>query len=502
MQQSRAIQVPQPGNQTTVVSRIGVFGRTMLFCGVAGVLLGALTASKEVVALSVFLTGAGYFLRDWGSSEVPVLTPMSIYMLAAGIWFGWANFIFYELADSARFQLLFVEWRVDRLLMQAQLVGAVGGLIPMLGFALAARAHATGTLRLPSVGFDITQRGVLRFAWAFLLMAIVVRVVGVKAFPLGIFGSFVTGGVNFAIFIFAIQAAVGRLQPRGMWFVVIVTIVLAEALYQLAFSYLRSDAVLPFVALAMGYLLQKRLDAKIMALGVVAAMFFVVTVLPFAVIRGQQITGTERLNRLMEQSETDTEAIQEGLVAWMSRLSTAAPLSQVCRIVEEDGESGGSTLAYVAYVFIPRAIWRDKPRVAPGQWFAERIGRGRRLEDGSFSNAINMTIPGEFYLNFGWTGAAVGGLVYGVLIGLVWFAAGTEPGSRNPLALMLTFVLVAQAGGTGAHVAYVLNVVIWYALALLVTVALKWIAGRRRPAGVARDASWPGADLSPRASRH
>lgn len=71
----------------------------------------------------------------------------------------------------------------------------------------------------------------------------------------------------------------------------------------------------------------------------------------------------------------------------------------------------GSTLQVTLFGFIPRAIWPEKP-----------IGIGKELTRyvvGPFYElhgfSIGPTIPGDFYLNFGWAGFLVGGLLLGVM---------------------------------------------------------------------------------------
>jgi hypothetical protein len=92
----------------------------------------------------------------------------------------------------------------------------------------------------------------------------------------------------------------------------------------------------------------------------------------------------------------------------LSRLTTINQLSQIGRLVDEEGYLRGQTLAYLAYAFIPRFLWPQKPAIAKAAWFALHIGLAYVRSDGQISNAINMTIPGELYLNYGWDGVFVG----------------------------------------------------------------------------------------------
>src|SRR5207248_2280290 len=79
------------------------------------------------------------------------------------------------------------------------------------------------------------------------------------------------------------------------------------------------------------------------------------------------------------------------LMSLIARGCNFGQLSQVAQIVNDEGYLYGQTLEYVTYAFIPRLIWPDKPSITPGQWFAEKIGRGTRLSETKFSNSINMS---------------------------------------------------------------------------------------------------------------
>jgi len=58
---------------------------------------------------------------------------------------------------------------------------------------------------------------------------------------------------------------------------------------------------------------------------------------------------------------------------------------------------------------IPRALWPDKPTLSRGQWFSVNF---RGLEETTTSSSA-MTLFGESYLFFGWTGVILGALMAG-----------------------------------------------------------------------------------------
>jgi oligosaccharide repeat unit polymerase len=70
---------------------------------------------------------------------------------------------------------------------------------------------------------------------------------------------------------------------------------------------------------------------------------------------------------------------------------------------------------------VPRFIWKGKPAaITPGQWF-------RQVYDPRKVNGWPMGAPALWYLNFGWWGLPLGGLLSGLAIGLVAAAQRRRP---------------------------------------------------------------------------
>jgi hypothetical protein len=64
---------------------------------------------------------------------------------------------------------------------------------------------------------------------------------------------------------------------------------------------------------------------------------------------------------------------------------------------------------------IPRALWPDKPVLSRGQWFSVNF---RGLEETTTSSSA-MTLFGESYLFFGWTGVVLGSMMAGVALAVL-----------------------------------------------------------------------------------
>ncbi len=172
----------------------------------------------------------------------------------------------------------------------------------------------------------------------------------------------------------------------------------------------------------------------------------------------------------------------------LGRLTNFNQLSQVGRIVKEDGFLDGETLEYLGYALIPRFLWPGKPAIAKGAWFALRIGQARILPDGRISNSVNMTIPGELYLNFGPLGVVLGCLLFGAIIGAFWFRTAFWSDPRNVLGGAFAYYLLASAFSLGADLQVLVTSLAIYLIFVALSIAM---SGGRRPQPLAPQSRRP-----------
>jgi len=126
----------------------------------------------------------------------------------------------------------------------------------------------------------------------------------------------------------------------------------------------------------------------------------------------------------------------------------------------------GSTLLDSLTLFIPRAIWSDKPETA-SSWLA-RVFYGQRV----LAN-ISTTWPGELYLNFGWAGLVLGMFCTGIVCARIprhrpMDRAGTPSvwqGLMGAVWLPFPFLLIWSGSHRG----------MWH---IFTNVALVWIVGK------------------------
>lgn len=451
---------------------------------------GLLMQSEIVLAAATAAAGLAYAGRDYFSRRVEATTILTVYAAFASLWFGVANLVGY-LAENGPHHERFYNFDVREYQYTAQLIGSCAVFIPLVVYDWLKARRATGWKgwQLPRLGFEVSDRTLFRIALGLLAVGWGVRYLNLPIVWLGTLSSLVIAAPNVAILTLKLRWLSPPRPQLPAWTRHLPFLVMAAEVAQFSlFSNMRNDILWPIIAFSLPYVLLKRLTFRRLAFGVMLFLTFASLFRVLGEIRGK-VFGAERLSLFWSESPwrssaQDDEEDDWGLITLAARLSTFNQLTQVMRLVDEGGYYHGETLKYLAYVFVPRALWRNKPTIAPGQWFAEKIGRGQRLTDNRFSNAVNMTVPGELFLNFGWTGTAAGLALMSLLYFLVWEATAFLASPRNPIANLMAFGLFQQAMFTGAHFGGVVNMVLLYLAGLACAAALSRLVQampRRRP---------------------
>ncbi len=231
---------------------------------------------------------------------------------------------------------------------------------------------------------------------------------------LGAVGTFYVTMVTGSVFLLSFLA---HYRNRHILVTFVYTVFLS--IWALQYYYLRMNMLIPWVAYLVGEVMAKERIYQLHRYSKAAIILGFIVFPPIFSFLGEnreRISG-DRLKASLEQlSEENTNERQTIL----SRLSIIPQVSHVIKLTESNGFYDGKTLQYLAFVFIPRFIWPEKPQIRQGQWFALEIGNARLLKGGFASNSINMTVPGEFYLNFGWTGLLAGCSLFGLFMGWLW----------------------------------------------------------------------------------
>jgi hypothetical protein len=422
-------------------------GYCLLALAIPSALVGFSLNDALQLAISAGLLGSAFVAFDASRAGLVGLTPITLYA------FTWtltslANTIAILNQNTAARSTYFL-YAIDEHLALAMKMSWLGLVIPVLSFQWVARSPSWYGLRsmLPVVRGEIREGQILTVTVAMALVGFTSTFFG--ALPsLGTLSAIIQLFPHLAAFTLA-RLGVMRKQRTFIW--VAFTIAVAEATRAALFAYLRSDVLAPIFAYAAGVILGgqslRQLRSVYMAPVLAFVVIFVAFFAAFGDVRSSTGGGLERLTVVAEARASQIEAGEASKQSLVTRLTNINQLTQVARVVKEDGFLGGKTLEYMAYAFIPRFLWPGKPKIAKGAWFALRIGQARIFR-GQITNSINMTIPGEFYLNFGWMGLLFGSFAYGAFVAVLWNATEFWQQPRNVVGGAFGFYLI-WVGVTG-----------------------------------------------------
>jgi hypothetical protein len=474
--------------------------RTLAFLlysfGIALSVIGAMTQSIEMMAAGTLAASIGYALKDYFSREASSITPMTVNAIFFTGWMGLGNLMGFYVRDT-EYERTFYAYSDMDFLLQAQMLASIACLVTLITYPwftklISGPNHPLP--QLPAVGFKVSDRVMLMFCFALLGVGWASNL----AITLGSFGTFsvfIGRGSEIVIFILAWHwFGPHPTFPRWTrW--LLVGAVISDVTYSLLFSYMRGEVVYPLLMVFLAVMMRKGVNKKHIVLTVLLLPGLAFVYREIGELREYGIYGTERVTKLTEQlkpgsinadSSEEKEGMDDALMSLVARGCQFAQLSQVARIVDEDGFYDGETLEYLTYAFIPRIIWPEKPLITPGQWFAEKIGKGTRISDTQFSNSINMTLAGEFYLNFGWVGAIIGVAFMTFLYAVFWESTGFYLEGNNPVGQILGIGILFQATASSSA-AGIPNLIFLYGSMLAVSRLLILVKRRRRLASTRKE---------------
>ena len=238
---------------------------------------------------------------------------------------------------------------------------------------------------------------------------------------------------------------------------------------------------------------ERRYRKWLLPAGAALALFYVAIVAPVVHASREMHWSTQenqadRIVRTYLDRGYGESDLAEQARFFLTRQFDPTPVAFLYREVERTGLRYGETLDYMAYAFIPRPLWPDKPNVTRGAWFTIYLGQARNERD--VTTSTGQTATGELYWNFGVAGVLAGMAFIGLLIGGMWRISGTRPhkdGLMFLLYLTVCFGMVdmPEAGSVVVGIVYrvlVIGLLVWitrYAAMLL----LRKSAAPRVPAG-------------------
>ncbi|MEZ5050579.1 MAG: hypothetical protein R2766_13115 [Saprospiraceae bacterium] len=235
------------------------------------------------------------------------------------------------------------------------------------------------------------------------------------------------------------------------------------SVWAMRYSYLRYEIMLPWISYFLGEAIARKSFAKFCSQSKLIIVVLLITVPPLFTYLGQnrtEISGRSDKLTLIIRGVQKSGDLEKGQTI-MSRLSYINQLTHVVRLTRENGFYNGETLKYFSYAFVPRFLWVAKPTIQQGQWFALETGLALKLKSGKANNSINMTVPGELYLNFGWPGVIIGCWLFGLFIAFIWQSI---QGNNFPSWGLQFYLLFGSLAGLGADLQVIVTLLAYFLL--------------------------------------
>jgi hypothetical protein len=362
---------------------------------------------------------------------------------------------------------------------------AIGNTFAFIGL------EAFANRSFPSIRLDMHNKKHIDYLFRFVLLTLVLNATG-HAISL----AFITGGLqkilvllNFlSIMIFArLWVIENNIKYRN--YAIILAIL--QTIIALFTSYLRSDLITPAVSFYGGYFMGKGSLKYLFSYRVIPIVFMVFLFsLFFNTLSGSRSRFIDAFtqDRTAMLGYTDLSTSENERGGAMDRTSNIAQLSNVVYLVEKNGYYNGRASFPLLAALIPRALWPDKPNIELGAWFALEIGAATISPiTGRANNSVNMTIPGELYLDFGWIGVIIGGILFGAMLGAFWNAAEFTASAYNISgSIWGGYLLFNALFGLGSDLQLIISLVSTYLMLLLIHYAINSYANSNRRAAVAR----------------
>jgi len=236
-----------------------------------------------------------------------------------------------------------------------------------------------------------------------------------------------------------------------------ISLCILQTYFALKTSYLRELIILPTLSLMGGYFL---------GFGTLKSLISY-RIVPFLIILISFFTLFKKLSNnrshFIDAAQDDNNSIEEdtddqGKGGIVDRMSNLAQITNCIKLTKQNGFYYGKAFEPLIIGVIPRVLWPDKPQIHLGIWFAVEIGVAYVNAEGIANNSLNMTIPGELYIDFGYIGAIIGCLLLGCILAMFWNASHFNESTYNITGLMWGGYLIES--GLGAYNSADLQIVI------------------------------------------
>lgn len=327
--------------------------------------------------------------------------------------------------------------------------------IMTIGYLLAVRKS------FPPIDYILRDKKIVRTIFNVLLVMNVLTILGMGfnyrgGLVLRIFGLLNTIGI---LFFARLWGKEGTKKYR----MYALTLYVLETYIALTTSFLRFELILPTIYLFTGYFIGMRDIRYVFSYRLIPfILIFVLYGSVFAALQRSRSNFISAFDR--DDTNTEEQAQQpKSNVLLLDRCANIAQLTNVIKLVKQNGFYDGKASAPLVIALVPRFLWPDKPKIELGAWFALEIGGAYKSETGKINNSINMTIPGELYLDFGWIGVIVGSIFMGLFIGALWNSTGFYSSEYNITGIIFGGYLIFVALlGFGADLQIVITLISTY----------------------------------------
>ncbi len=279
---------------------------------------------------------------------------------------------------------------------------------------------------VPPISVDVTSANTLRIIYLFLIIVNTMRLYGSGL-------SFLSGPI---LKIYALTNSIGIIFFARIWAkndnkvyrFYALSLFILETYLAIQISFLRFDIILPTICLFAGYFIGKGsarylLSYRIIPFLVIISLYSSI----FKTLQSNRSKFYKVVATLLEDDPTKpkTNNEKENSGALLARSSNLGQLTNCVKLTKTNGFYNGKASEPLIAALVPRILWPDKPIIQLGRWFAyEMSGLSKNDPNGiGANNSINMTIPGELYLDFGIIGVLLGSFLLGAFLPLMWNSA-------------------------------------------------------------------------------
>jgi len=391
-----------------------------------------------------------------------IANPISLFILGA-ILVNIGNYMLIDIIGTSK--NMSYSYVVPEFVAKATQIWCISCTLTVIGY------QSVKNKSLPAIDLVIKKSSTLKTIFYILLAVNILQVLEIRLFTISVIAKFI-GIANLIGILFFSQlgAKSGKKSYQGY----AVTLFVTQTYIALFTSYLRIQLILPTLLLFMGYFIGKK-DIKYV---------FSYRIIPFLILFGLYASVFKTLgglrsnfyyafmpNPMAAKSYSNDEPIEEkgNSHAVLDRSANLAQLTCVVNLVEKNGFYNGAASAPLIIALIPRFLWPEKPKIEIGRWFALEIGVAYMNEQGVINNSINMTVPGELYLDFGWIGVVLGSLLIGAFIAALWNATKFYSSEYNILGILFGgYLLFLCFIGIGVDLQVIITITSLYLSFLIV----------------------------------